>query len=145
MMSLADPTAYYALSLSPLDSLAAIELNANVAYTMIDRLLGGSGHGASLSRSLTEIEQLAGLVDGRAIAAEVVMTVACGREVYDRAEALGHVERVRRFGATFVNDTCWCFITEPVVPASAATPQVAVMLQRAAAVRRRSASRPRCR
>jgi flagellar motor switch protein FliM len=57
LMSLPDPTAFYALSMAPLDGLAALELNPNVAFTMIDRMLGGSGRGTSLARALTEIEQ----------------------------------------------------------------------------------------
>jgi flagellar motor switch protein FliM len=40
-----------------LDSLAALELNPNVAFSMIDRMLGGSGRVTTLQRALTEIEQ----------------------------------------------------------------------------------------
>jgi flagellar motor switch protein FliM len=57
LMSLPDPTAFYALSMTPLDGLAALELNPNVAFSMIDRMLGGSGRVATLQRALTEIEQ----------------------------------------------------------------------------------------
>jgi flagellar motor switch protein FliM len=57
LMSLPDPTAFYALSMAPLDGLAALELNPNVAFSMIDRMLGGSGRITSLNRALTEIEQ----------------------------------------------------------------------------------------
>jgi flagellar motor switch protein FliM len=57
LLSLPDPTAFYALSMGPLDGLAALELHPNVAFTMIDRMLGGPGRGVSLSRALTEIEQ----------------------------------------------------------------------------------------
>jgi len=57
LMSLPDPTAFYAIAMNPLDGLAALELNPNVAFTMIDRMLGGSGRGAMLTRALTEIEQ----------------------------------------------------------------------------------------
>lgn len=57
LMSVPDPTAFYALAMPPLDGLAALELNPNVAFTMIDRMLGGSGRGVSTSRALTEIEQ----------------------------------------------------------------------------------------
>lgn len=57
LMSVPDPTAFYALAMPPLDGLAALELNPNVAFTMIDRMLGGSGRGISASRALTEIEQ----------------------------------------------------------------------------------------
>jgi flagellar motor switch protein FliM len=57
LMSLPDPTAFYAVSMNPLDGLLALELNPNVAFTMIDRMLGGTGRGVILSRALTEIEQ----------------------------------------------------------------------------------------
>jgi flagellar motor switch protein FliM len=57
LVSLPDPTAFYALSISNHDSLAALELNPNVAFSMIDRMLGGSGKVTNLQRALTEIEQ----------------------------------------------------------------------------------------
>jgi len=62
LMSLPDPTAFYALTLSPVDGVAALELNPTLAFTMIDRILGGTGKGVQLARALTEIEQ--NVVDG---------------------------------------------------------------------------------
>lgn len=56
LMSLPDPTAFYAISLTPLEGLAALELNPSVAFSMIDRMLGGSGKGMVPTRGLTEIE-----------------------------------------------------------------------------------------
>jgi len=53
----ADPTCYAALSLRPLDGLAALELRPDTAFPMIDRMLGGSGEGISNNRPMTEIEQ----------------------------------------------------------------------------------------
>lgn len=57
LMSLPDPTAFYAVSLPPIDGLGALELNPSIAFAMIDRMLGGTGRPPSLSRALTEIEQ----------------------------------------------------------------------------------------
>jgi flagellar motor switch protein FliM len=57
LMSLPDPTAFYAVSLQPFDALAALELSPSVAFTMIDRMLGGNGTAVQLTRALTEIEQ----------------------------------------------------------------------------------------
>jgi flagellar motor switch protein FliM len=57
LMSLPDPTAFYAIRLPPVEGLAAMELNPSIAFAMIDRMLGGSGRPPSLSRALTEIEQ----------------------------------------------------------------------------------------
>ena len=62
LRSVSDPTAYYALTVGPLERLAALELNPVVAFTIIDRLLGGSGRAATLARALTEIEQ--NVIDG---------------------------------------------------------------------------------
>jgi flagellar motor switch protein FliM len=62
LMSLPDPTAFYAISLAPHDALGALELNPAIAFAMIDRMLGGSGRGMALTRGLTEIEQH--VVDG---------------------------------------------------------------------------------
>jgi len=57
LSSLPDPTAFYALSLQPLDMLGAMELNPAVAFTMVDRMLGGTGDSPCPDRALTEIEQ----------------------------------------------------------------------------------------
>jgi flagellar motor switch protein FliM len=57
LMSVPDPTAYYAITMAPLDGVGALELNPAVAFSMIDRMLGGSGRGVNLTRALTEIEQ----------------------------------------------------------------------------------------
>jgi flagellar motor switch protein FliM len=62
LMSLPDPTAFYALSLNPMEGIGALELNPVVAFTMIDRMLGGSGQRVSAARALTEIEQ--NVIDG---------------------------------------------------------------------------------
>jgi flagellar motor switch protein FliM len=62
LMSLPDPTAFYSLSLLPVDGAGALELNPIVAFTMIDRMLGGSGQRVAITRALTEIEQ--NVVDG---------------------------------------------------------------------------------
>ena len=57
LLSVPDPTAFYAVSMAPLDGAAALELNPNVAFTMVDRMLGGTGRGVVMARALTEIEQ----------------------------------------------------------------------------------------
>lgn len=62
LMSLPDPTAFYAISLTPIEGLAALELNPSVAFSMIDRMLGGSGKGMAPTRGLTEIEH--NVIDG---------------------------------------------------------------------------------
>ena len=58
LMALPDPTAFYALSMPPSsDALGALELNPDVSFAMIDRILGGSGDSVAPNRALTEIEQ----------------------------------------------------------------------------------------
>jgi len=57
LMALPDPTAFYAISIPPFDTLSALELNPGVAFAMIDRILGGSGDSVAPQRALTEIEQ----------------------------------------------------------------------------------------
>lgn len=54
---LADPTAFYALAIPPFAELGAMEIHPNVAFAMIDRMLGGGGQGLETPRALTEIEQ----------------------------------------------------------------------------------------
>ncbi len=57
VMSLPDPTAYYALSMQPIEGHSALEVNPTVAFTMVDRMLGGTGLTLGPNRALTEIEQ----------------------------------------------------------------------------------------
>lgn len=57
LLSLADPTAFYALAIPPLGELGALEINPSVAFPMFDRMLGGEGRSAPPGRALTDIEQ----------------------------------------------------------------------------------------
>jgi cis-L-3-hydroxyproline dehydratase len=66
--------------------------------------------------SLTEIAALARLCEGRRIADGVRLIVTCGRDVHAQAKAAGLIDTIRTFGGEVLNDTCWCFIGEPVVP-----------------------------
>jgi predicted aconitase/predicted aconitase with swiveling domain len=63
--------------------------------------------------SITEFEALAKLIEGRK--SNVAMIITCGRDEYEKARLLGYVEPVETFGATIINDTCWCMIGEPIV------------------------------
>jgi len=68
--------------------------------------------------SLTEIEALAALCEDRHKAEKVRLIVTCGRDVFAAAQVAGLIGKVRAFGGEILNDTCWCFIAEPVVPPS---------------------------
>lgn len=69
--------------------------------------------------SLPEFERLAALCRGRRRHAATAMVITCGRAVYEQARLLGHIAEIERFGATVLNDTCWCMLGEPVVPPTA--------------------------
>jgi predicted aconitase/predicted aconitase with swiveling domain len=71
--------------------------------------------------SLAECARLAALVRGRSRSPDVAFVVTCGRAVYDAASEAGYVAAAEAFGATFVTDTCWCMLGEPVIPPSART------------------------
>ena len=57
LSTVADPTCYAAISLKPLDGVAAIEISPALVFPMIDRLLGGAGRPMASPRPMTEIEQ----------------------------------------------------------------------------------------
>lgn len=68
--------------------------------------------------SVDELARLAELCHGKRKHAEVAMIVTCGRATYETAQAAGHIAVLEDFGAQVLNDTCWCMITEPVIPPS---------------------------
>jgi flagellar motor switch protein FliM len=57
LLSCPDPTAFYSFAMLPLEGMAALEINPSIAFTMIDRMLGGTGQTPAPNRALTEIEQ----------------------------------------------------------------------------------------
>ncbi|WP_238382540.1 cis-3-hydroxy-L-proline dehydratase [Tabrizicola thermarum] len=94
--------------------LAATWRELNIAQTAdVDMVALGNPH-----FSLTEMAALARLCEGRRKAEGVRLVVTCGRDVFARARAEGFIDKVRAFGGEVLNDTCWCFIGAPVVPAS---------------------------
>lgn len=56
LMSIPSPTSFNIFSLKPLDGEAVLELNPDIVFPMLDRLLGGDGTGYDLERELTDIE-----------------------------------------------------------------------------------------
>jgi cis-L-3-hydroxyproline dehydratase len=71
--------------------------------------------------SFTEIERLAGLCRGQVKHPDVAVVVTCGRAIHERAKDAGIVAELERFGVQFATDTCWCMITEPIIPPLART------------------------
>jgi flagellar motor switch protein FliM len=55
--SLADPTCLTAISMRPLNGMAVLEMSLDLAFPLMDRLLGGAGHVPDSSRKMTEIEK----------------------------------------------------------------------------------------
>ncbi|HOQ08693.1 MAG TPA: flagellar motor switch protein FliM [Syntrophomonadaceae bacterium] len=55
--SIPNPTILNIFSLYPLDGSAIMEINPNIGFAFLDRLLGGPGDSISKARALTEIEQ----------------------------------------------------------------------------------------
>ncbi len=57
LQGLTDPTTLFTLSMHPLQGVAVLELNPQVAFPVIDRMLGGTGQTLEKLRAVTEIEQ----------------------------------------------------------------------------------------
>ena len=69
--------------------------------------------------SLTECETLARLVLNKKRDANVRFIVTLGREIHNEAAGHGYIDTLERFGVEIITDTCWCMITEPVIPKNA--------------------------
>jgi predicted aconitase len=71
--------------------------------------------------SLPELRKLADLCQERKKADSIAVIVTCGRSIYKLAEQAGLVDRLQSFGVQILTDTCWCMVTEPVIPRKAKT------------------------
>lgn len=69
--------------------------------------------------SYAEIAKLAGLCHNRSKNPEVAIMVTCGRETISKAYKDRHISALEAFGVQIITDTCWCMITEPVIPLNA--------------------------
>jgi flagellar motor switch protein FliM len=56
LTTVADPTAYYGLSLAPFETPGALDVSPIVAFAVIDRMMGGDGKSAAPARALSDIE-----------------------------------------------------------------------------------------
>ena len=66
--------------------------------------------------SLDECKRIASLCDGDESHSEVKVIATMGRQIYEEAKAAGYICKMKKFGFSFINDTCWCMIQKPVVP-----------------------------
>lgn len=71
--------------------------------------------------SLTECAALAALCAERVKHSSTEIMVTMGRAIHQQAMAQGHISCLEEFGVEFVTDTCWCMISDPVIPSSART------------------------
>ncbi len=56
LMSLPSPTSFNVFSMKPLDDTGVLEINPSIAFSMIDRLLGGKGDPYESTREFSDIE-----------------------------------------------------------------------------------------
>lgn len=66
--------------------------------------------------SISEIRKLAKLCKGRRKQDSITVVVACGRATYGLASQAGLIDELEQFGIRFITDTCWCMITDPIIP-----------------------------
>ncbi|RKX74976.1 MAG: flagellar motor switch protein FliM [Spirochaetes bacterium] len=55
--SIPNPTTLAVINMDPLKGSAVLEIDPSVTFTIIDRLFGGKGEGAKITRDLSDIEQ----------------------------------------------------------------------------------------
>jgi predicted aconitase/predicted aconitase with swiveling domain len=67
--------------------------------------------------SLDELARTAELCRGKSKAAGVDLVITCGRDIFREADQAGLIAALKSFGANVLNDTCWCMIFEPMLPA----------------------------
>ncbi|MEM7463119.1 MAG: aconitase X, partial [Pseudomonadota bacterium] len=91
------------------------ELNADDRET-IDLVSLGNPH-----FSLSELVRLNELCRGKVKNDHVSIIVTCSRATLEAAQETGVVSELEKFGVEFITDTCWCMISEPVIPVEAKT------------------------
>ena len=82
----------------------------------IDLVAFGNPH-----MSISELKRLTELVqkDQRQKHGDVKVMATLSRHVHTIANKLGYIKALEDFGVTFINDTCWCMMTdEPIIPSS---------------------------
>jgi len=91
------------------------ELNSAVNST-VDAVCLGNPH-----FSESECANLAALCDGKNKRPDVKIMVTLSRAIYAKALAQGSIDKLEAFGVQFITDTCWCMITDPLIPPNATT------------------------
>jgi len=57
LLSVPDPTCFNAISIKPLEGALAMEVNPQLVFPIIDKMLGGPGESLRIIRTMTDIEQ----------------------------------------------------------------------------------------
>ncbi|RFU81369.1 duf521 domain protein [Trichoderma arundinaceum] len=91
-------------------------LNSAQDDTHVDLVSFGNPH-----FSVAEMRKLANICRGRTKHRGVAVMVTCGRAAYGLASQAGLIEELHEFGVQFITDTCWCMISDPVIPLAAKT------------------------
>lgn len=71
--------------------------------------------------SISEMKRLVDLIqlDSKQKHKDTKVIATLSRTIYEKAHELGYVTVLEDFGVKFVNDTCWCMMTdEPIIPPS---------------------------
>ena len=78
--SLPNPTVLGLYALDPLEGMVLFEVSPALAFTVVDRLLGGQGNGSQKNRDLTEIEKT---IIGNRLAHMIFISEEAWAEVYE--------------------------------------------------------------
>ncbi|CAM1502563.1 Fc.00g073390.m01.CDS01 [Cosmosporella sp. VM-42] len=92
------------------------QLNGSSRKQQVDLVSLGNPH-----FSLAEIRKLSKLCDGRKKNDDIAVMAACERATHGLAVQSGLVQELETLGVHFITDTCWCMITDPVIPESTKT------------------------
>ena len=92
--SIPTPTTLAVINMDPLKGNAVLEIDPAITFSMIDRLFGGTGQGAKVSRDLTDIEQ--SVMEGIIVRILANMREAW-TQVIDLRPRLGHIETNPQF------------------------------------------------
>lgn len=84
--------------------------------TTVDLISLGNPH-----FSLSECHKLRDLCRDRTKHDRVRVVITCGRVVFEEAQSEGIISELEEFGVNFITDTCWCMISDPVIPTAAIT------------------------
>lgn len=66
--------------------------------------------------SLNEVSRIANLCQGQSRYPGVKAIATLGRQVHASAQRAGYIDILTSFGFQLINDTCWCMLSQPIVP-----------------------------